>query len=60
MAWLSDNNNFDDGDNDYEWCYIENANANGFFYELIHKHCPDKRLFKIHDYLNERAKRIAA
>lgn len=54
-AWLADNENYYD---DFEWRFIESNSCNGFFSELIYKHCSiANRLFKIHDYLNARYKR---
>ena len=55
-SWLIDKHEFDL--NDFEWCFIESASSNGFYYELIYKHCEDKRLFTVCDYLNKRAERV--
>lgn len=55
-AWLIDNHEFDL--NDFELRFIESNYCDGFYHELIYKHCENKRLFKIHDYLNKRAERV--
>lgn len=52
-AWII--SNYDDFElSDFEWRFIESKSYNGFFDELIYKHCENKRLFTIHNYLNER------
>lgn len=53
-----DDSQFDDFG--YEYSIIEDLICNGFINELIYKHCTNKRLFKIHDYLQSRIERVAA
>ena len=55
-AWLIDNHEF--VLDEFEWRFIESNYCDGFYDELIYKHCENKRLFKIHDYLNKRAERV--
>lgn len=66
LAWLSQNHNNVDydssGDGVIDWYkhetyLMDDSRDNGFFSELIYKHCADKRLFTISDYLNRRADR---
>jgi hypothetical protein len=47
-------------DSGYEYSIIEDLICNGFINELIYKHCTNKRLFKIHNYLQSRIERVAA
>lgn len=59
LAWVNTNYDSDKLDN-FEYSFIEHESCSCFFYELICKHCTNKRLFKIHDYLNKRAERMAS
>jgi len=45
---------------DYELYIMDESICNGFINELIYKHCSDKRIFKVFDYLQSRIERKAA
>ena len=45
---------------DYELYIMDDSICNGFIDELIYKHCTDKRIFTIHDYLQIRQARVTA
>jgi hypothetical protein len=47
-------------DSDFELYIMEDSICNGFISELIYKHCSDKRIFKVYDYLQSRLDRKAA
>ena len=48
------------GVDDYELFIMDDSIGNGFINELIYKHCNDKRIFKVYDYLQSRIERMAA
>ena len=57
LAWVS--TNYDAGKlENVEYSFIDYKRGDGFFYELLYKHCNNKRLFTIHEYLNKRAERV--
>ena len=56
MAWLETEHDISDW-YDEEIYLMDSSQGNGFYYNLIYKHCSDKRLFKIADYLNTRFER---
>ena len=56
MSWLETEHDVSDW-NDEEVYLMDSSQGNGFYYDLIYKHCSDKRLFKIADYLNTRLER---
>ena len=41
-------------DDDFETYLMDNVFGDGTISELLHDHCMDKRIFKIHDYLQSR------
>ena len=41
-------------DNDYEYSIYEYLSCNGFISELVYKHCTDKRIFRVFDYLQSK------
>lgn len=68
-AWLDDNHSEQDvfiSDDKKTWneteLYLMDdfISCNGGASELIYKHCADKRLFSVSDYLNKRAERLNA
>lgn len=56
MSWLEAEHDIDNWYEE-ELYLMDDSNCNGFYSELIYKHCSDKRLFKIADYLNVRLDR---
>lgn len=57
MAWLETEHDVAEW-YDEEIYLMVDSQGNGFYSELIYKHCSDKRLFKVADYLNARAARV--
>ena len=45
---------------DWEIYLMDDLQCNGLINELLYKHCTDKRIFKVHSYLQSRAERMAA
>ena len=41
-------------DDDFETYLMDNVFSDGTINDLLYKHCSDKRIFKIHDYLQSR------
>lgn len=56
MAWLETAHDATNWYNE-EIYLMDDSQCNGFYGELLYKHCADKRLFKISDYLNARLER---
>jgi hypothetical protein len=49
-----------DSYDEYELYIMDDSICNGFINELIYKHCTNKRIFKVFDYLQSRIQRKAA
>lgn len=45
---------------DWEIYLMDDLQSNGLIDKLLYKHCTDKRIFKVHSYLQSRAERMAA